>query len=120
MNPSNDPQPNRSSASLSPGWAIFLGQLFVTLPGMVVIYVVSMIGRSYPENQVWMFLVGGFVVAWGWYSFAISRWRRWALARVTDAERLQKLAELTGLLWPKGSVFEKKEFKEPKDNKKRP
>ena len=118
MSPSPDPQPLRPPTVLSPGLAVFLGHLFVTLPGMILIYGCSLFGQAYMPDTVWVSLLVGFFGAWGWYSFSISRWRRWALARVDQPAHLQNLAELTGLLWPKGSVFEKREFKEGQDNKK--
>jgi hypothetical protein len=54
---------------------------------------------------------GGFVAAWVYWSFAIPRWRRWARRRGAPAEELQRLAVEANLVWPKGSIFEKTEFR---------
>ena len=40
-----------------------------------------------------------------------ARWRRWALRQGIPADELQKAAEAALLVWPKGSIFEKTEFK---------
>lgn len=52
----------------------------------------------------------GVIVAWPWWSLAVPKWRRWALEQGADAKQLQKMGVRTGLLWPKGSVFEKTEI----------
>ena len=104
---------------MSPGRAVLLGQLFVNLPALILIFGASRIGQAYAPSLVWVVLIAGFLCAWVWYAFAIARWRAWALERVTDADRLQRLSEISGLLWPKGSVFEKRAFKDPKPKAKK-
>jgi len=54
----------------------------------------------------------GFITAWLWWSYAIPRWRRWALRRGVDPKQLQRLAEFK-LVWPKGWFLEKTEFRIP-------
>jgi hypothetical protein len=46
-----------------------------------------------------------------YWSFAIPRWRRWALRRGAPAEELQRLAVAANLVWQKGSIFERTEFR---------
>lgn len=54
----------------------------------------------------------GFVLAWGWWSYSVPRWREWALKQPgVNSEELQKAAEVATLVWPKGHFFEKTEFK---------
>ncbi len=55
--------------------------------------------------------IGGLVAAWAYWSFAIPRWRRWALRRGALADELQTRAVAANLVWPKGSFFEKTEFR---------
>ena len=52
----------------------------------------------------------GFVLAWLWWSLAVPRWRRWALGRGVDPDELQNLAQKVGLVWRRGSFFEKTEL----------
>ena len=57
-------------------------------------------------------LLLGFVAAWLWWSYSVPRWRQWALKQLgVTEEELQKAAEVAMLVWPKGSFFEKTEFK---------
>jgi hypothetical protein len=55
-------------------------------------------------------LVVGFVAGWLWWSYAVPRWRHWALRRGADPDELQKAAERAKLLWPRGHFLEKTEF----------
>ena len=50
-------------------------------------------------------------LAWGWWSFAVPRWRLWAYERVGDISELKRRAVAVGLTWPDGHIFEKTEFK---------
>ena len=52
----------------------------------------------------------GFVLAWLWWSLAVPRWRTWALTHGADPERLQQLGQRAGVVWPRGSFFEKTEL----------
>jgi hypothetical protein len=53
----------------------------------------------------------GSAAGWMWWSYAIPRWRMWWLEIGADEEQVQSLAQRTLLIWPKGSVFEKTEFR---------
>jgi hypothetical protein len=48
--------------------------------------------------------------AWLWWSLYIPQWRRWALHSGADPVELQHLGEAAGLVWPRGSLFEKTEI----------
>jgi len=50
-------------------------------------------------------------MAWTWWSLLVPRWRKWAHEKGVPPDQLQKWAVLTGLVWPKGWIFEKTEFK---------
>jgi hypothetical protein len=49
-------------------------------------------------------------VAWIWWSYAVPRWRSWALGRGVDPEELQAVAQREKLVWRRGHLFEKTEF----------
>jgi hypothetical protein len=92
--------------------AIGVGQLVVNLPAVIV-----MIAAIFLGSFLWpgpFSLLGGGLAAWVWWSFTVPRWRDWALDRGIDPERLQKFAFRTGLTWPKGSLFERTEFRKRK------
>lgn len=102
---------NTSIAKISAGRAVFIGHLVVNIPVLVIIIGFILGGRIIAPTLWLLFLPFGFILAWLWWSFTVPRWRRWALQRGAPADRLQKLAVATGLVWPKGSFFEKTEFK---------
>jgi hypothetical protein len=56
-------------------------------------------------------LIAGATVAWLWWSATIPRWREWSKTQGADEKETQRLGQLSGLVWPKGSFFEKTEFK---------
>lgn len=96
---------------MSAGKAVLLGHLFVNLPVLLLIVGFSVAGKIIVSDAWLSFLVIGSVLAWTWWSFSVPRWRRWALERGASPDRLQKLAVATGLVWPKGWIPEKTEFK---------
>ncbi len=57
------------------------------------------------------FIVLSFVPAWLWWSWSVPRWRAWAISRGVDPERLQEHAVRAKLVWPRGSIFERTEFR---------
>jgi hypothetical protein len=111
---------------LNVGIAILVGQLIVNLPVMLIIVGVFSVGMvlllvleaRVPSLPGWTFLVGvmasiviGSLAGWLWWSFSVPRWRKWALQNGVPEDKLQKWAVTAGLVWPKGSVFEKTEFR---------
>lgn len=110
---------------LSVGKAILIGHLMVNLPVMVIILCAAGIGALLaglagliePALARWFWaivsiaVIAGSGCAWLWWSFAVPRWRKWALQNGAPADRLQKWAVATGLVWPKGWIFEKTESK---------
>jgi len=90
--------------------AILAGWLVVNVPVVIVMLGVLLIGMAIERNAWWLFLAIAFFLGWTWWSFMIPRWRRWALSRGAPADRLQRWAVINGLVWRKGSVFEKTEF----------
>jgi|SRR5688572_10738698 len=127
MNNVSDPQtPSKQKKPLHVGIAILVGQLVVNLPVMLIILGVFGVGivlllvleAIFPSLPGWSFLLGvmasiiiGSLVGWLWWSFSVPRWRKWALQNGAPEDKLQKWAVATGLVWPKGSIFEKTEFR---------
>ena len=126
----NDISNPKSSAeqekTISIGKAIFVGQLVVNLPVLIIILVVSGLGilltlsflAPLSSLQVWILILGfvtpiivGASAGWLWWSFSVPRWRRWALQNGAPEDELQARAVVVGLVWPKGSFFEKTEFR---------
>ena len=108
------------------GLAILVGQLVVNLPVILIILGVFCVGvflmflvrallPSLPGWSLPLWILGlliiGALVGWLWWSFSVPRWRRWALRKGVAEDQLQKWAVATGLVWPKGSTFEKTEFR---------
>lgn len=99
--------------------AVRRGHLFITRPVMVIMLgllglaAVLLSRRPRPLGTALpaaMALVSPFA-AWLWWSWATPRWRHWALGRGLDPHALQQLAQESGLVWPKGHIFEKTEFR---------
>ena len=100
--------------------------MVVNFPVLIIIFVVSALGilfTAFIDMIIstlpgWFFPAGvgisvimGSLVAWFWWSFSVPRWRKWALENGAPEDKLQKWGVITGLVWPKGSIFEKTEFK---------
>ena len=70
------------------------------------------------RGGAWPAIAGllGFVAAWPYWSFAIPRWREWALRRGADPDELQRRAQAVGLVWRRGSIFERTEFRPRRRN----
>ena len=127
MNNTSNPQPpTGQKKTLHIAIAILVGQLIVNLPVMLIILGAYGVGivllltlvDKFPFFQDWGFLIGilvliiiGPLIGWLWWSFSVPRWRKWALRNGVPEDKLQKWGVSTGLVWPKGSVFEKTEFR---------
>ena len=111
MNEKSSSSAKAPADSISAGKAVVIGHLVVTVAAMILMYAFAVVGRLFfPKYWVWIFLLGVALV-WLYCSLAILFWRRWAMHRVADTERFQKLAVATFLIAPKGSFLEKLEFK---------
>src|SRR5690349_11418161 len=78
---------------------------------------------AYPASLLlgaWLFGLGlktftffpiAFVGCWLYWSYLIPRWRRWAAAQGIDPDRLQAIGEQQNLIWRRGSLLEKTEFR---------
>jgi hypothetical protein len=105
---------NQDKSPIDIRWAIIIGQLFVNVPVIVIsvgLIFLGIIGAIFTPILLVVLSILGIVLGWAWWSFAVPRWRRWALNRGAPADELQLAGVASGLLWPKGSFFEKTEFK---------
>jgi hypothetical protein len=101
---------NSTKAPLTPERADFIGHLVVNVPVVAIIGLGSLLGYIL-RGPVWA-MVGfflGLIAGWFWWSMSVPRWREWAKRQGADEERTQLLGEKSGLVWPKGSIFEKTE-----------
>src|SRR5579859_4676881 len=97
---------------LSPSRAVAVGQLVVNLP--VLAFLVSgLLLADVFRRSYWAFVCAalGFIVAWLWWSLSVPLWRDWSRRRGADEEQTQILGQRSGLVWRKGSIFEKTEIR---------
>lgn len=106
---SDSAQGPRSNPNLAIWKAIIIGWLVVNIPVIVIMLSSLFVGFAIEPKLWWLFLSIGFILGWTWWSHSVPRWRQWATQRGADPDRLQTWAVLTGLVWRKGSVFEKTE-----------
>jgi hypothetical protein len=109
---SNDYQSGKPSASsLTPERAVSMGHLVVNLPVLSIIALGGLLAYLL-KGPAWTALgiLLGIIPAWLWWSFMIPRWREWAKNQGADEEQTQYIGQRSGLVWPRGSVFEKTEF----------
>ena len=117
-----------STKSLGIGKAIIIGHVLVNAPVIFIMLIFSCSGFFFAFSLINIsgdtiknvfvspvFIIPsiiGIIVAWLWWSFSVPRWREWALKNGAPDDELQKWGVITGLVWPKGSLFEKTEFKQ--------
>jgi hypothetical protein len=92
--------------------AILIGQLVINVPAVAIMIAVMFLGSIVAPWP--LALLAGSLLAWIWWSLIVPRWRDWVLGQGVDPNRLQKFAVRTGLTWPKGSIFERTEFRRKK------
>jgi hypothetical protein len=100
------------------GQALLVGHLLVTLPVLLFICGLTFLGMfvalfilPFQPLLIFVFLIIGFALAWTWWSLLIPKWRNWAHRQGIPPDELQKWAVRTGLVWPKGWIFEKTEIR---------
>jgi hypothetical protein len=101
-----------SASALTPERAVSIGQLVVNLPVVSIMGLGGLLAYVLKGPQ-WtaIGILLGIIPAWLWWSFTIPRWREWAKNQGADEEQTQYLGQRGGLVWPKGSIFEKTEFR---------
>jgi hypothetical protein len=105
-----------TNAPLSVFVAVRRGHAVITRPVLIIIAVVMaatwLLGRSLESIPIlYATPFAGPVVAWIWWSYAIPRWREWAIGRGVNPRVLQQVAVREWLVWPEGHIFERTEFR---------
>jgi hypothetical protein len=106
-----------SESTLTPKSAVRIGQLVGNLPVVIIIGLAGVCALRF-GGPIWG-LAGVFLspfLGWIWWSFSAPRWREWAKEKGADEELTSALAVRAGLVWPKGSFFEKTEFRRRNKN----
>jgi hypothetical protein len=96
--------------SISVTKAILIGHVCVSGGVFLLIGATVFVCRAFDVLSLPKAVLVGAILAWPWWSISVPKWRRWALARGADADQLQKVGVRTGLVWPKGCIFEKTEI----------
>ena len=106
------PTENSFEPTLTPKRAVLLGHLVISLPVVIIMGLVPLLGCILRgQNGAMIGVALGLLVAWLWWSIFVPRWREWARSRGIDEERTQSLAERSLLVWPKGSILGKTEIR---------
>jgi len=92
-------------------FSILVGTLVITLPILIIFLIPIVLVFVLKSFLPIAFVTVSFVTAWLWWSITVPIWREWALKRGVDPEKLQTAAVAAQLVWPKGSIFEKTEFR---------
>jgi hypothetical protein len=101
--------------------ALTRGQLAVNIPVFIIMFGVMGLLFYLATKKLIPFYFGptsivlGPLVAWIYWSFAITRWRIWAFSNVDDVHELKALAISGQLIWPDGSFFERTEIRTKKE-----
>ena len=100
---------------LSARAAVDRGHAVVNRPVRVIMGLVMALGALFAfvlhrETLGYAIVISAPFVAWIWWSYAVPRWRHWALTRGASPDELQALAQREKLVWPRGHFFEKTEF----------
>jgi hypothetical protein len=102
-----DPKPLTAKVAVGRGTLLVNGPVWLIMAiGFGLAYV---FGDTVPALGLAL-AIGAIPCAWLWWSLHIPQWRRWALRAGADPVELQHLGEAAGLVWPRGSFFEKTEI----------
>ncbi|GAB3246259.1 hypothetical protein [Chitinimonas naiadis] len=104
------PGPNAKSIRVTVTTGVLLVNV-PTLPLMIAPLAILQYGfhPTPPLPHIGALLVG-FVLAWLWWSIAVSKWRRWAVRRGMTADEAQYYGEQASMLWPRGHFLERTEW----------
>lgn len=103
----------REDKLMSAGKAVLLGHLFVNVPVLLIVGAFFIVAKIFAPGQWAIITIIGCSVGWLWWSFSTPRWRRWAMEHGAPPDRMQRLAAMTGLTWPRGWLPEKTEMRLP-------
>ena len=97
--------------------AILRGKLTVIFPAVAIVLTGLVFTAAITikfHDTPWAFLigmVGGFVLGWLYWSFAITYWRIWAFDNVRNVHELKRNAIRAKIIWKEGSFAEKTEIR---------
>lgn len=91
--------------------AILVGQLVVTIPALLIMIGLIVLGFLFFSPFWYLILAASAIISWAWWAVAVPRWRNWAIQHGCNADELHDMAVATGLEWPRGSIFEKTEIR---------
>jgi len=103
-----------SGSRMGVAQAVLVGHVLVTIPTLVFVLGLTFLGYllfGFNRVNLLVLLLIGAVLAWTWWSLLIPKWRNWAHRKGVPPDELQKWAVRTGLVWPKGWIFEKTEIR---------
>jgi hypothetical protein len=104
--------------------ALSRGKKQVNLPVFAILIILpgtSIGAQLFFELSAWIIAAGvisGFILAWLYWSFAITKWRVWAFENVRNVHELKMRAIKEKLIWTDGSIFEKTEIRTRADKQK--
>lgn len=92
--------------------AIARGVRLVNRPVQVIILGGMLLALVLLLLSPWFLLLAplAWLLGWGWWSYAVPQWRRWAIGRGVDPGALQWYGEQATLVWPVGHWGERTEF----------
>ena len=90
--------------------AVLHGHLTVSAPAALVLITTFLVSAWLGVRPMGVAFGIGITPGWLWWAVAVPRWRDWVVDRGIDPAKVQTLAAITGLVWPRGSFFEKTEF----------
>ena len=104
--------------------ALSRGRRMINIPVPFIMFippVLFLLAVIFYDFSGWTILISalaGFVLAWLFWSFMITRWRLWAFDNVRNVHELRARAIKEKLIWPDGKFFEKTEIRTSKDKEK--
>ena len=106
------------SSKISVDKAIQKGQLLVNLPVVIILFGLIAISTELSAQYTFfavLIFISAFILAWLYWSFAITKWKLWAYQNVEDLVELKKAAVKSNLIWADGNFFNKTEIKSKKE-----
>jgi len=104
--------------------AISRGRKMISYPVTAIIFATIALGCFLAVQALvtgWVIvaiIAAGFVAAWVYWSFMITKWRIWAFDNVRNVHELQRKAVEAQLIWNEGSFWEKTEIRSAADKAK--
>jgi hypothetical protein len=94
----------------TPQQAVLRGHLMVNLPVCSIIFGGSALSLRIHSYLGVLGALLSIATAWLWWSLFVPLWRTWLQTSGAPIEETLSLAVKQGLIWPKGSFFERTEL----------